>query len=57
MRITGTIEPTPEGPNAPTPTGLRDVVAEAQDYDEGLGALREQVPAGWRLIAIRAERS
>ena len=54
MILHGTIQQTP-APDATSDTDmpLDELTAEAADYDTAYTQLEQQLPDGWRLIAVR----
>ncbi len=54
MILHGTIQQTPApGATSDTDMPLDELTIEADDYDQTYAQLEQQLPDGWRLIAVR----
>lgn len=54
MILHGVIQQTPApGATSDTDMPLDELTAEADDYDTAYTRLEQQLPDGWRLIAVR----
>lgn len=54
MILHGTIQQTPAaGTTSDTDMPLDELTTEAADYDQAYAQLEQQLPEGWRLIAVR----
>lgn len=52
-----TIQEIPPDDTGTQALGRDELRVEAEDYDAALTAAEGQVPAGWRLIALRVDRA
>ncbi|REE05275.1 hypothetical protein [Citricoccus muralis] len=53
MDITAAIETIPEDDTGSGERGFDELTAEAESYEAAVAALRERVPAGWRIMNLR----
>ncbi|WP_162616384.1 hypothetical protein [Xylanimonas allomyrinae] len=54
MKLIGVIEPLPPAPEQPSPGPTHEIGASGATYATARDALDAEVPAGWRLVFVRA---
>ena len=57
LTLYATVQELPPAPRGGSPLGRDELAVEDSDYDQALAAARCRVPDGWRIIALRVERS